>query len=124
MGVARKKLIFAQKKSAMNEKVYSIIDLHRKRAFQEINNNSLMTAWNVGGYVSQKIKSAQWGSGIVAELSEYLRTIDPTLKSYSKRTLYRMVLFYDKQKINEILSGDSNVDVCTLLKILDKKLGK
>ena len=34
--------------------VYSIIDLHRKRAFQEINNNSLMTAWNVGGFVSDK----------------------------------------------------------------------
>ena len=29
-----------------------------------------------------------------------------------------------EKKINEILSGDSNVDVCTLLKILDKKLGK
>ena len=29
-----------------------------------------------------------------------------------------------EEKINEILSGDSNVDVCTLLKILDKKLGK
>ena len=75
--------------------VYSIIDLHRKRAFQEINNNSLMTAWNVGGFVSQKIKSAQWGSGVVSELSEYLRTIDPTLKGYSKRNLYMMMQFYD-----------------------------
>ena len=32
--------------------VYTIIDIHRTRAFQEINNNSLMIAWNVGGYVS------------------------------------------------------------------------
>lgn len=29
-----------------------------------------------------------------------------------------------EEKINKILSGDSNVDICTLLKILDKKLKK
>lgn len=75
--------------------VYSIIDLHRRRAFREINNNSLMTAWNVGGFVSNKIKSAQWGSGVVAELSEFLRIKDPSLKGYSKRTLYKMVQFYE-----------------------------
>lgn len=40
--------------------VYTIIDIHRTRAFQEINNNSLMIAWNVGGYVSAKIKSSEW----------------------------------------------------------------
>lgn len=84
--------------------VYSIIDLHRKRAFQEINNNSLMTAWNVGVFVSDKLKSAQWGSGVVAELSEYLRTIDPTLKKgYSKRTLYKMVQFYETYSAPEFM---------------------
>lgn len=29
-----------------------------------------------------------------------------------------------KKRINEILSGDTNVDVCTLLAILNKKLNK
>ena len=75
--------------------VYSIIDLHRTRALQEVNNNSLFIAWNVGGYVSQKIKSAEWGSSVVTELSEYLRTKDPSLKGYSRRTLYKMVQFYE-----------------------------
>ena len=75
--------------------VYSIIDIHRKRAFQEINNNSLLIAWNVGGYVSLKIKSEEWGSSVVTELSEYLRTKDPSLKGYSRRTIYKMVQFYD-----------------------------
>lgn len=96
--------------------VYSIIDIHRKRAFQEINNNSLMIAWNVGAYVSAKIKSAEWGSNVVAQLSEYLRTKDPSLKGYSRRTLYKMVQFYetysapeftalvDRLKINDTLS--------------------
>ena len=75
--------------------VYSIIELHRARALQEVNNNSLFIAWNVGGYVSQKIKSSEWGSSVVTELSEYLRTKDPSLKGYSRRTLYKMVQFYE-----------------------------
>ena len=83
--------------------VYSIIDIHRKRAFQEINNNSLMIAWKVGAYVSAKIKSAEWGSNVVAQLSEYLRTKDPSLKGYSRRTLYKMVQFYETYSANEFM---------------------
>ena len=75
--------------------VYSIIELHRRRALQEVNNNSLFIAWNVGAYVSAKIKSSEWGSGVVSELSEFLRTKDPDLKGYSRRTIYKMVQFYD-----------------------------
>lgn len=54
-----------------------------------------MIAWNVGGYVSAKIKSSEWGSNVVTELSEYLRTRDPSLKGYSRRTIYKMVRFYE-----------------------------
>ena len=41
--------------------VYSIIDIHRRRALQEVNNNSLLIAWNVGAYVSSKIRSSENG---------------------------------------------------------------
>lgn len=81
--------------------IYSIIDIHRKRAFQEINNNSLMIAWNVGGYVSARIKSSEWGSKVVTELSEYLRTKDPNLKGYSRRSIYKMVQFYETYSTKE-----------------------
>ena len=87
--------------------VYSIIELHRTRALQEINNNSLFTAWTVGAYVSAKIKSSEWGSGVVSELSEFLRIKDPDLKGYSRRTIYKMVQFYDTYSasdFNDILS--------------------
>ena len=75
--------------------VYTIIELHRSRALQEVNNNSLFIAWNVGAYVSAKIKSSEWGSSVVTELSEYLRTKDPTLKGYSRRNIYMLVKFYE-----------------------------
>ncbi|MDD7611216.1 MAG: PDDEXK nuclease domain-containing protein [Spirochaetales bacterium] len=85
-------------------KVYTIIDIHRARAFQEINNNSLMIAWNVGGYVSAKIKSSEWGSNVVTELSEYLRARDPSLKGYSRRTIYKMVQFYETYSTSDFIT--------------------
>lgn len=75
--------------------IYSIINLHRQRALQEVNNDSLLIAWNVGSFVSQKIALSEWGSSVVSELSDYLRTKDPSLKGYSRRTIYKMVQFYD-----------------------------
>ena len=35
--------------------IFSIINLYRQRALQEVNNDSLLIAWNVGAFVSQKI---------------------------------------------------------------------
>lgn len=94
--------------------VYTIIDIHRTRAFQEINNNSLMIAWNVGGYVSAKIKSSGWGSNVVTELSEYLRTRDPSLKGYGRRNIYMMVKFY------ETYSSPEFIALCDKLKLNGK----
>ena len=58
----------SDKKENFNQ-VYSIIQIQRTRALRELNNNSLFIAWNVGGYVSQKINSSEWGSSVVSELS-------------------------------------------------------
>ena len=84
--------------------VYSIIDIHRRRALQEVNNNSLLIAWNVGAYVSSKIRSSEWGSGVVSELSEFLHTKDPSLKGYSRRNIYMMVQFYDTYSSSDFLA--------------------
>lgn len=77
------------------EEVYSIIQLHRKRAASAVDNESLMMLWEVGGYVSQKIKSSSWGDGVVTQLSEFIRTQDPTTRGWSPRTIYKMVQLYD-----------------------------
>lgn len=52
-------------------------------------------SWEVGAYLSSRLKSNEWGSKVVTELSEYLRVQDPTLKGYSRRNLYNMVSFYE-----------------------------
>ena len=84
--------------------ILSIIQDYRSKAVQTINHASVMTAWHVGAYVSNKIKSAQWGSKVVQQLAEYIHTQDPTLKGWSKVTIYRMVKLYDTYSSQQFVS--------------------
>ena len=76
--------------------VVDIILSHRSRASQAVNNELLLTAWHVGGYVSAKLKSEEWGSKVVTQLSEYIRSRRPDLKGYSRRSIYNMMMFYEE----------------------------
>ena len=77
------------------EQVHSIISLRRSRALQTVNNENLLTAWEVGAYVSTRLKNSVWGSKTVMQLSEFLRAQDPTLRGFGRSSIYNMVLLYD-----------------------------
>ncbi|MDR3184757.1 MAG: DUF1016 N-terminal domain-containing protein, partial [Prevotellaceae bacterium] len=83
--------------------VHDIIALRRSRALQAVNNENLLTAWEVGAFVSERLKSSTWGSKTVMQLSEYLRSQDPALRGYSRRNIYNMVSFYETYSSSEIL---------------------
>ena len=69
------------------EAVYCIIAAHRDRVVQQVNGGTVMMVWEVGGFVSSKLKTSAWGSGVVRQLSEYIHTQDPTVRGWSYRTL-------------------------------------
>ena len=75
--------------------VQGIIALRRSQALQAVNNENLLTAWEAGAFVSARLKNSVWGSKTVKQLSEYLRTRDPSLRGYSSRSIYKMVAFYE-----------------------------
>ena len=77
------------------ETVCSIIATHRKRVIRVVNNESMSMVWEVGGYVSHKLKTSVWGDGVVRQLSDYIRTKYPAARGWSYRTLYKMVQLYD-----------------------------
>jgi len=77
------------------QQVQGIISLHRSQALQTVNSENLLTAWEVGAFVSVRLKNSAWGSKTVMQLSEYLRTQDPSLRGYSRRNIYNMVAFYE-----------------------------
>jgi len=75
--------------------ILDIIHQHRGQAVKAVNSESLLTAWEVGKYLSEKIESCQWGSEVVKQLSEYIIRHDASLRGWSRRTLYKMVQFYE-----------------------------
>lgn len=78
------------------DEVIGIILRHKRRASRMVNEELLLTAWHVGKYVSTKLKSEVWGSKIVTQLSEYIRSKRPDIKGFSRRSIYNMVMFYDE----------------------------
>ena len=85
------------------ETIHSIIHLHRSRALKVVNNESLYTCWKVGQYVSKKLKTSDWGNKVVTQLSEYLRTKDPSLKGYSRSSIYNMISFFESYSSESFL---------------------
>lgn len=76
--------------------VVDIILQHKSRASKVVNEELLLTAWHVGGFVSAKLKSEEWGSKVVSQLSEYIRSQRPDIKGFGRSSIYNMVLFYDE----------------------------
>ena len=85
------------------------------RASQAVNNEVLASAWEVGAFISEKLKSANWGSKTVIQLSEYLRTQEPKLRGYSRANIYNMVALYDfysSEDLRSFIAGiNANNDI-------------
>ena len=75
--------------------VYGIIQTHRQRIASTVDNESLLMIWEVGKYVSAKLKKSLWGDGVVRQLAEFIHTQDPTSRGWSYRTIYKMVQLYE-----------------------------
>ena len=89
--------------------IVQIIEQNRSQAIQVINHASVLTAWQVGAYVSDKIKNAAWGAKVVQQLAEYIHTQNPTLKGWSRMNIYRMVKFYDTYSSIEFIERASSL---------------
>ena len=75
--------------------VDSIISAHTNSAIAKVNAEILQTYWEVGEYISQRLKDSNWGTHVVGELADYLKRQHPQRRGYSKRNLYNMVKFFD-----------------------------
>ena len=76
--------------------VIDIIQQHKSNASQVVNNEILLTAWCVGKYVSEKLKTEEWGNKVVSQLSEFIRSNHPEIKGFSRSSVYNMVMLYDE----------------------------
>lgn len=81
----------------------SIIQRHRSAASRAVNSEQLQMAWEVGAYVSHKLKTEEWGSKVVTRFVEYVHKIEPDLYGFSRRNIYNMIMFFEEYSSKSFL---------------------
>lgn len=75
--------------------IIQLIQLARNNALRTVNTELINLYWQIGEYISIKVKNAVWGDKMVDELASYIQREHPELKGFNKRGLYRMKQFYE-----------------------------
>jgi predicted nuclease of restriction endonuclease-like (RecB) superfamily len=75
--------------------VLFLIGRARERAYHAVNMELIDLYWQVGQYISRKLKSAAWGEGVVDELARYIARHERQLKGFTRASLFRMRQFYE-----------------------------
>lgn len=112
------KIIISENTTTDFEYICSIIDTHSLNALQKVNEEHLLTCWEVGHNVSARIKDGKWGDKVVRALADYIRTNRPSHRGFSKTNIYNMVKFY------ETYSSNSFFDLLQQHKLFDKPQNK
>ncbi|OOH89225.1 hypothetical protein BMT54_07035 [Pasteurellaceae bacterium 15-036681] len=84
--------------------IVEMIQTSRSNAVRAVNAELVNLYWNVGAYVSHKLKQAEWGDKTVRELAVFIQQNYPDLKGFNRAGLYRMVQFYDTYALEEFVA--------------------
>ena len=103
--------------------VDSIIKRHRTSAIATVNMESLLTAWEVGQFISTQLKSSHWGSKVVSELADYLKRQNPKRRGFGKRNLYNMVKFYDTYSTVEFVEITQKTKISEFVQLETAQIG-
>ena len=89
------------KKSIMDNRfteIILLIEQSRSKAIRAVNTELINLYWLIGENISNKLNSAEWGDSVVTELANYIKKIEPNLKGFSDKNIWRMKQFYEAYK--------------------------
>ncbi|MFP9097718.1 PDDEXK nuclease domain-containing protein [Flavobacterium sp. RHBU_24] len=75
--------------------IISIIKNAQATALRAVNAELINLYWNIGCYISERLKNAEWGEKTVNELASYIQQHNPELKGFSRTGMYRMIQFFE-----------------------------
>ena len=75
--------------------VLTKIQTARQKAYAQVNATLLQLYWEIGKYISLKVRKERWGKGVVIELANYIKQNSPELKGFTDKNLWRMKQFYE-----------------------------
>jgi len=84
--------------------IISIIERARETAFRAVNRELISMYWEIGAYVSDKIKNGGWGKSVVADFAQFIQTERPDIKGFSASNIWRMRQFYETYNNDEKLA--------------------
>ncbi len=77
------------------EEIIKLIEQSKRNALKAVNIELIDLYWNIGSYISNKIKNSEWGESIVMELANYIQLKEPNIKGFSDKNLWRMKQFFE-----------------------------
>jgi predicted nuclease of restriction endonuclease-like (RecB) superfamily len=84
--------------------IISIIERARENAFRAVNYELISMYWEIGAYVSDKVKNGDWGKSVVSDFAKFIQAERPDIKGFSASNIWRMRQFYETYKENETLA--------------------
>ena len=71
--------------------ILGIIRAHRSSALASVNVEFLLSRWEIGAYLSAKIKRDGWGEATIDRLVDYIHANAPDERGFGRSSLYNMV---------------------------------
>ena len=88
-----------------SNEVIRIIQTHKDNAYRKINEELVTMYFEIGKFLSEKVNNEKWGTKIIETISNKIKLTFPNLKGFEKRSLYRMIQFYETYGHNVIVSS-------------------
>ena len=92
------------KKNNNFSEIISIIENAKLRALKAVNAELITMYFEVGKYLSDLCSKTKFGDKVINDVEKYIKEINPTIKGFNRRSLYRMKQFYELYKDDEFVS--------------------
>jgi predicted nuclease of restriction endonuclease-like (RecB) superfamily len=75
--------------------VLTLIKTAQNRVIASTNQELIKLYWAIGCYISDRLKTTEWGQKTIKQLATFIQTQEPGIKGFERRNLERMRQFYE-----------------------------
>jgi len=93
-----------QSNSASFAEVVAIIERSHENAFRAVNRELINMYWEIGRYISEKVKTSGWGKATIKEFAIFIQNSYIGISGFSTSNIWRMKQFYETYSDNEKLA--------------------
>jgi predicted nuclease of restriction endonuclease-like (RecB) superfamily len=85
--------------------ILALIQTAQNYVIATSNQELIKLYWSIGKYISERLKTSDWGQKTIEQLATFIQTQEPGIKGFERRNLYRMRQFYETYPDAEIVSA-------------------